>query len=108
MRHRILLIPVFFLLILPIFAQQADPSLLTLDSIFTYRTRPLGPFRWQEDGTGQFALEPCPTKKPAVDIVRYDALSGERTIKVSTEKLTPSGAAEPLSVEEFSLTPDEQ
>ena len=41
-------------------------------------------------------------------MVRYNALTGERTVKVSAEKLTPSGAAEPLSVEEFSLTPDEQ
>jgi len=108
MRHKLLLIPVLFLLVLPVFAQQTDPSLLTVDSIFTYRTRSLGPVRWQEDGSGYIALEPSPTKNPAVDIVRYDALTGERTVKVSAEKLMPSGAAEPLSVEEFSLTPDEQ
>lgn len=108
MRHKLLLIPVLFLLVLPVFAQQTDPSLLTIDSIFTYRTRSLGPVRWQEDGRGYIALEPSPTKNPAVDMVRYDALTGERTVKVSAEKLTPSGVAEPLSVEEFSLTPDEQ
>jgi dipeptidyl-peptidase-4 len=108
MRHKLLLIPVLFLLVIPVFAQQTDPSLLTVDSIFTYRTRSLGPVRWQEDGRGYIALEPSPTKNPAVDMVRYDALTGERTVKVSAEKLTPSGAAEPLSVEEFSLTPDEQ
>ena len=34
--------------------------------------------------------------------------TGERTVKVSAEKLTPAGAAEPLAVEEFSLTADEQ
>ena len=108
MRHKLLLIPVLFLLVLPVFAQQTDPSLLTVDSIFTYRTRSLGPVRWQEDGSGYIALEPSPTKNSAVDMVRYDALTGERTVKVSADKLTPSGAAEPLSVEEFSLTPDEQ
>jgi len=108
MRHKLLLIPVLFLLVLPVFAQQTDPSLLTVDSIFTYRTRSLGPVRWQEDGSGYIALEPSPTKNSAVDMVRYDALTGERTVKVSADKLTPSGAAEPLSVEEFSLTPDER
>src|SRR5437867_4344259 len=108
MRRKILLIPAFLLLVVPILAQQADPSLLTVDSMFTYRTRSLGPVRWQEDGSGYLALEPSPTKKEAVDIVRYDAISGERTVKVSAEKLTPTGASEPLSVEEFSLSSDEQ
>ena len=108
MRHKLLLIPVLFLLFIPVFAQQTDPSLLTVDSIFTYRTRSLGPVRWQEDGSGYIALEPSPTKTAAVDMVRYDALTGERTVKVSADKLTPAGAPEPLSVEEFSVTPDEQ
>ena len=64
--------------------------------------------QWQTDGSGYLALEPSPTKKDSVDIVRYDASTGERTVKVSAEKLTPSGATEPLAVEEFSLTADEQ
>ena len=72
MRRRFQIIPVFLLLILPVFAQQTDPSLLTVDSIFTYRTRSLGPVQWQTDGSGYLALEPSPTKKGSVDIVRYD------------------------------------
>jgi dipeptidyl-peptidase 4 len=108
MRRRFQIIPVFLLLLLPVFAQQTDPSLLTVDSIFTYRSRSLGPVQWQTDGSGYLALEPSPTKKDSVDIVRYDASTGARTVKVSAEKLTPSGAAQPLSVEEFSMTPDEQ
>jgi dipeptidyl-peptidase-4 len=102
--------PIVLLLILlstPVLAQQ-DPSLLTVDSLFNYRTRSLGPVQWQNDGSGYLALEPSPTKQGSVDIVRYDVNTGERTVKVSAEKLTPSGASEPLSVEEFSLTADEQ
>jgi dipeptidyl-peptidase 4 len=106
MRHRILLIPILLLLLVPAFAQQ-DPSLLTLDSIFTYRTRSLGPVQWQSDGSGYLALEPSPTKKDAVDIVRYDALTGDRTIKVAAEKLTPTGGI-PLGIDEFNFTSDEQ
>ena len=108
MRRRLPIIPVLLLLLIPVFAQQSDPALLTVDSIFTYRTRPLGPVRWQDDGSGYLALEPSPTKKNFVDIVRYDATSGERTIKVSAEKLTPIRATAPLNVEEFDITPDEQ
>jgi len=109
MRRRIQLLPIFLLLILPVFAQQqSDPSLLTVDSIFSYRTRSLGPVQWQNDGSGYLALEPSPTKKNFLDIVRYDVATGDRTIKVSAEKLTPAGAAEPLTVEEFSMTGDEQ
>src|SRR5215467_554352 len=108
MRRRLIIIPVFLLLILPVFAQQSDPSLLTVDSLFTYRTRSLGPVQWQSDGSGYLALEPSPTKKNFVDIVRYDVNTGDRTVKVSAEKLTPAGATDPLAVEEFSMTTDEQ
>jgi len=95
-------------LVIPVFAQQSDPSLLTVDSIFTYRTRSLGPVRWQEDGSGYLALEPSPTKRGALDLVRYDAAGGQRTVKVAAEKLTPSGANAPLLIEEFAMTSDEQ
>ena len=108
-RIRFQTIPVLLLLILPVFAQQqTDPSLLTVDSLFTFRTRSLGPVQWQNDGSGYLALEPSPTKKNFLDIVRYDVATGDRTVKVSAEKLTPSGASEPIAVEEFSLTADEQ
>ena len=108
MRRRLYVIPVLLLLLLPVYAQQSDPSLINLDSLFTYRIRPLGPVQWQTDGSGYLALEPSPAKRNFVDIVRYDVSTGERSVKVSAEKLTPTGAAEPLSVEEFSLTADEQ
>jgi dipeptidyl-peptidase-4 len=98
MKRRLRIIPVLLLLVLPVFAQQADPSLLTLDSLFTYRTKSLGPVQWQADGSGYLALEPSPAKKDFVDIVRYDVNSGERTVKVAAEKLTPAGASEPLAV----------
>ena len=111
MKHRrFVLVPIVLIaLLLPVFAQQqSDPSVLTLDSLFTYRTRPLGPVRWQDNGSGYLALEPSPAKKDFVDIVRYDAATGERSVKVAAGKLTPQGATDPLAVEEFSMTSDEQ
>ena len=106
MRRKLLIVPLFLLLVAPVLAQQNE--LLTVDSVFAYRTKSLGPVRWQDDGSGYLALEPSPTKKNFVDLVRYDVASGQRTIKVSAEKLTPAGATEPLLIEEFSLTGDEQ
>lgn len=102
------------LIVSAISAQQAtpspstDPSLLTVDSILTYRTRSLGPIQWQENGSGYLALEPSATHKEFVDIVRYDAANGERSIKVPAAKLIAPGASSPLLVEEFTFTPDEQ
>ena len=110
-RYFLVLLSLLFLAPAQFIAQQpqpADPARLTVDSIFTYRTRSLGPVQWQEDGTGYLALEPSPTRKGFLDLVRYDALSGDRTIKVSAEKLTPASAAEPLLVEDFDLSVDGQ
>jgi len=107
-QQKILLIPVLLLLLVPVLAQQSDPSLLTVDTMLTFRPRSLGPVRWQDDGSGYLALEASATKSHAEEIISYDALSGARTVKVSAEKLTPAGASAPLNVEEFSLTPDEQ
>src|SRR5262249_57136356 len=73
-RIRFLIIPIFLLLLVPAFAQ--DPSLLTVDSLFTYRTKFLGPVQWQADGSGYLALEPSPTKEDFVDIVRYAGKPG--------------------------------
>lgn len=91
-------------------AQQvpAESPLLTVDSIFTYRSRSLGPVQWQQDGSSYLALEPFANQKEFLDIVRYDAVSGERTIKVPVETLTPAGASSPILVEEFTLSSDEQ
>jgi dipeptidyl-peptidase 4 len=114
MKRKLVLIHSLLLLLLTasINAQQtapaSDPSLLTLDSIFTFRTRSLGPVQWQQNGSGYLALEPSANNKDVLDIVRYDALSSERTIKVPAEKLVPAGATAPLSIEDFVFTPDEQ
>lgn len=111
MRHRLFILPLLLVISISVLAQQAQPAdgvLLTVDSIFTYRTKPLGPVRWQPDGSGYFALEPSAGKPTAMDIVRYAAATGERTVIVASEKLTPAGASSPLSIEEFDFSTDGQ
>jgi dipeptidyl-peptidase-4 len=110
MKRRIFYVPAIILLLaFAIFAQQAQPAadLLTLDSIFTFRTRSLGPVQWQKDGSAYLALEPSASKREIVEIIRYDTVSGDRTIKVGLDKLTPQGGA-PIAIENFVLSPDEK
>lgn len=83
-----------------------DSGLLTLDSIFTYPAKTLGPIEWQEDGRGYLVLEPSPTTKGALDIILYDAVGGQRSVKVPAEKLKPAGAAAPIAVEQFYFSRD--
>ena len=87
--------------------QQTDSSLLTLDSVLTYRPQSLNAVQWQTDGSGYLALEPS-GKKEGLDLVRYDAATGERTILVSSEKLTPQGASSPIVIEQFDFSEDGQ
>src|SRR5689334_24575570 len=84
-RIRFLIVPIFLLLLVPAFAQ--DPSLLTPNSIFNYSTQSLGPVQWQADGSGYLALEPSPSKKDFVDIVRYDVNTGTRRSEEHTSEL---------------------
>jgi len=98
------------LIAVPLFAQQAarqtDPSLLSLDTIFSYRPQSLGWHQWQSDGSGYLMLEPATAGKGALDIVRYDAATGAKTILVSAQSLTPPGTSSPLVIEQFDLSAD--
>ncbi len=89
-------------------ATQVQADLLTLDTVFTYRTKSLNSPQWQMDGSGYLMLEPSPARKESLDIVRYDAVSGARSVVVAAEKLTPQGAQEPLTVEQYELSADGQ
>ncbi len=108
--RRIQIIFVALLLTSSLFAQQAarqaDQSLLTLDTIFSYRPQSLGWHQWQADGSGYLMLEASAANKDALDLVRYDAASGARTVLVSAQSLTPAGASSPLVIEEFTLSAD--
>jgi dipeptidyl-peptidase-4 len=96
----------------PVLAQQqvkqAFDGLLTLDTIFTYRAKSLGPIQWQQDGKAYLELEPSATKKDALEIVRYDAATGEKSVLVPGEKLTPPGASAQLAIDQFDFSDDEQ
>ena len=60
---------------------------------------------WLRDGSGYTMLEPAPGTD-ARELVRYDAASGERTVLASQSQLVPTGATDPLIIEDYALTPD--
>src|SRR5262245_33127763 len=85
-------------------AQNSDSSTVTVDQLFSSRefsAQSLGPVRWLDDESGYTRLEPSAKAKEARDIVRYDAESGRRDVLVAAERLVPSGASGPLSVEDY-------
>ena len=96
---------ILLLLVVPVVAQQTE--LLTVDSIFTYRSRALGPVRWADTG-GYVALEPSPTKRDFVDIVAYHPATGQRNVVLSAEQATPPGASEPLLIEDFAFNDNDR
>jgi dipeptidyl-peptidase-4 len=87
----------------------ADSTLLTVDRIYAsaeFRGGSFGPLAWLADGNAYTTLERPADAKAGRDIVRYDAQSGARTILVPAARLQPSGADEPLEVEEYSWSGD--
>jgi len=89
-------------------AQQADPSLVTVDRLYGARdfvSETLGPVRWLDDGTGYTKLEASQSVKDGKDIVRYDAETGRRAVLVAAERFVPGGGSAPLAIEEYDWSP---
>jgi len=64
-----------------------------------------GPAVWIEQGTAYTTVEPSAGGRGA-DIVRYQTATGARSIFVPANALIPSGATEPLELEDYALSPD--
>jgi dipeptidyl-peptidase-4 len=83
-------------------------SALNLEDIFsngTYSAERYGPVRWMQDNKGYSTLEDN-NDVGGVDIVRYEAISGDRSVLVSAQKLIPTGQANPLSIDNYEWSSD--
>jgi len=60
---------------------------------------------WLKDGSGYTVLEPV-TGSNGRELVCYDAAGGKRTVIVSLSQLIPPGGSEPLSIENYEISPD--
>ena len=87
---------------------SAQQGLLTLEDLYSkgvYRSEYFGPARWVDGGTGYTTLEPSATVE-GVDIVRYDAKTGQKKVLVSASDLIPEGNKDPLMIDDYSWSPD--
>ncbi len=93
----------------------ADPSQLTLASIFTaeeFKEEKLETLLWSKLGAYYYSLESTGKDKEGKDkhgkdLVRYDLATETRTIIASAQTLTAPGEKKPLSVDSFEFSPDE-
>jgi dipeptidyl-peptidase-4 len=89
--------------------QERDPSLLTLERIYSsdeFRGERFGPARWLKEKNGYTTLERSKSKKEGRDIVLYDAESGEQEILVPASRLIPKGEKDPLSISNYAWSSD--
>jgi dipeptidyl-peptidase-4 len=89
-------------------ADEADPSLLTLDRIITaneFRTESFGPARWLKDGSGYTTLDRAEAGKGR-DLVKVNPADGRREVLVAASRLKPEGTKEPLSIDDYAWSDD--
>ena len=108
--HRVLLLVVLATVCAGhLFAQQPDPSVLTLKRIFTdrdFQAEKFGPARWLENGKAYTTVEPSPDIKDGQDIIRYEADSGKRRVLVAAKTLVPTGAKTALAIDDYVWSED--
>ncbi len=88
---------------------QADSSLLSIHRIYgtsEFAAETFGPSRWVDNGAGYTTVEP-PAAGKGQDIVRYDVARGTREVVVPAARLVPEAGADPLQIEEYAWSPDQ-
>ncbi len=84
--------------------EPADPSVLTLERIFSqgdFHADGFGPARWLKDGSGYTTLEPS-AEGPGRDLVKYDPASGRRDVLIAAARLKPTPNDQPLGIDDYS------
>lgn len=100
----VILVPLILLVSLSAWSQDA----LNLADIYkngTYSAKRYGPVRWMKDNNGYSTLEKN-SEVGGVDIVRYEAKSGARSVLVSADLLIPEGETKPLSISNYEWSVD--
>jgi dipeptidyl-peptidase-4 len=91
----------------PTVAPGGDPSLLTLDRIFTskeFDAKSPPTLRWRKPGLGFVTLD---HSSGSQQLVAHDPASGRTEVLVPNAWLTPAGQDKPLDVEDFEFSDDE-
>lgn len=96
---------VVFATVLPAYSQD---NALTLENIYSkraFRAKGFGPVRWMKDSKGYSTVE-TNEDVGGVEIVRYDAQSGKRSVLVAARQLIPAGAQKPLGIDDYEWSDD--
>src|SRR5688572_15937277 len=91
--------------------QTATAPGLTVERIFVgdeFQPARFGGFRWLKDGNTFARLEPSPTTKGSMDLVRYEAATNKRDVLLSAEKLIPAGETKPLAINGYEWSADDR
>jgi len=90
-------------------AQQPAPDTAMLRRIFAsadFAAERMPPILWMGSGQAYTTFERAATPQSGIDIVRYDAASGQREVLVPAARLVPPGASEPLSPDGYAWSGD--
>src|SRR5262245_58273766 len=101
------LILAWFVLV-PATLVAAEPALLTVDRIFAsdeFKTDRVPSVKWL-DGGAYLSTQPNKTHKGASDIIKVDA-AGKSEVLVPAEKLIPPNSKDPLGIQGFEFTKDQ-
>ncbi|MEE8154609.1 MAG: S9 family peptidase [Phycisphaerales bacterium] len=88
-------------------AAGADETDLTIDRLYDTEDFAIEGdvrVRWRKDGSGYTTIEP--SDEDGHDIVLHDAATGDATVLVSAEQLTPPDRDRPLRVADFAWSDD--
>ncbi len=103
-----LFLPFAFIILTLAVSAQSDYDELKLEDIYKngiYTQEGYGPVRWMKDSEGYSTLE-LNSETGAVDIVRYDAQTGKRTILIPSGQLIPAGEERPLIIDDYTWSED--
>jgi len=90
-------------------AQAPENVTETLRRIFAsaeFAPQRFGPARWIENGTAYTTVEKSAANPDAFDIVRYETVTGVRSVYISARQLVPSGASEALDFDDYAWSAD--
>jgi len=87
-----------------------DSTLLTVDRIFgsrEFRPERAPDVQWISGGEAYIISEPSQKNFDQEDLVKIETSTQNRSVFIPAEKLVPPGNSEPISIDEFTLSPDE-
>ena len=86
-------------------AKALDDQIGQIFSTATYQVPRFGPARWLPDGSSYTTVERA-AEGAGREIIRYDAATAARSVLISTKQLTPPGASQPMSIDNYVWSSD--